>query len=193
MKVKKSLLCFTAMAGLFSASTGFAVTAPPNRLGYIPANTTATVFCSASRFFPGSPPPTIVSNEAVGGLETNFLITNTSGNTSLKITKIDVYGMTGAWITTLTPGSPITTPAGDPAFKWKLAPHETTRLPNQATLPPLQQSKPELLWNNVVFTVKSASGSKILAPLLYSDYIERATPLNGGGVLDRIRADCVYR
>ncbi|MFI3158455.1 MAG: hypothetical protein QX199_20115 [Methylococcaceae bacterium] len=193
MKMKKSLLCFTTMAGLLSVSVSFAGTPLPNRLGYIPASTTATVLCSASRFFPGSPPPTIVANEAVGGLETNFLITNTSGNTALKITKIEVYGMTGAWITTLTPGSPITTPVGDPAFKWKLAPHETTRLPHEATLPAAQQSKPELLWNNVVFTVASVDGSAILAPLVYSDYIEKATPLIGGGVLDRIRADCVYR
>lgn len=193
MKMKKSLLGLTVLAGLLNASAGFAGVALPNRLGYIPAHTSATVLCSASRFFPGSPATTIVSNEAVGGLETNFLITNTSGNTALKINKIEVYGMTGAWITTLTPGSPIATPVGDPAFKWKLAPHETTRLPHEATLPALQQSKPELLWNNIVFTVASADGSKIIAPLVYSDYIEKATPLNGGGVLDRIRADCVYR
>ncbi len=193
MKMKKSLLCFITTVEFLITSASFAGTALPNKLGYIPEQTTATVFCSTSRFYPGAPPGTVVKDQAEGGLEASFLVTNASSNKVLNITQIDVYGMTGAWITTLTPGSPITTPTGDPVFKWKLAPHETTRLPSQATLPPLQVANPELLWSSVVFTVKSADGSLILAPMVYSDYVEKATPANGGGVLDRIRADCLYR
>ncbi len=194
MKMKKSLLCFTVAAGLLlSSSISFAGAAPTNRLGYIPAKSTATVYCSASRFFPGSPPPTIVKDEKQGGLETNFLITNTSSTSSLEITQVEVYGMTGALITTLSPTSTVSTPEGSPEFKWVLSPFETTRLPHEATLPLMQQSKPELLWDNVVFTVKSTDNKQILAPMLYSDFIEYATPANGGGVLARIRADCTYR
>lgn len=196
MKMKSSLLGMTAIAGLLATSVGIAANPAsllPNKLGFIPENSSAEITCSASRFFPGSPPPTIVANEAVGGLETNFLITNTSANDNLKIVKIDIYGFTGKWITTITPGSPIATPAGDPKFKWKLAPFETTRLPHEATLPAMQQSKPELLWNSVIFTVKSANGSRMLAPLVYSDFVEKQIPAIGGGILARIRSECAYR
>jgi hypothetical protein len=194
MKMKKSLLCLTAVtSGLLISSLSFAGTVPTNRLGYISAKTNGTFYCSASRFFPGSPPTTIVKDERQGGLETDFLITNTSSTKSLNITKIDIYGMTGALITTLMPTSIIDTPQGSPVFKWTLAPFETTRLPHEATLPMMQQSKPELLWSNVVFTVKSADDREIIAPMAYSDFVEKATPANGGGVLSRLRADCTYR
>ncbi len=193
MKMKKLLLGMTVVASVINVHTVFAEPLP-NTLGWIPAGGAATVYCSASRFFPGSPPTTLVKVEAVGGLETNFLITNTAALKTLAIAQIDVYGMTtGALITTLKPGSDIRTPTGQPAFKWSLAPYETTRLPNQATLPLTQQSKPDLLWNNVVFTVKNTYDTPMPAPLVYSDYVEKATPKLGGGVLARIRADCVYR
>lgn len=193
MRMKKSLLCFTAIVELLVVNKSFGATELPNRLGFISAKNTANIYCQASRFFPGSPATTLVKDEKQGGLETDFLITNASENKSLQITKIDVYGMTGALITTLTSTSVIDTPVGYPAFKWTLSPHETTRLPHEATLPGTQQSKPELLWDNVVFTVKSSDNQQILAPMVYSDYVEKATPANGGEVLDRIRADCVYR
>lgn len=189
--MKKLILGITALAGLVSAVASHAEV--PNSLGYIAPNKTATIYCGASRFFPGSPPTTIVANERVGGLETNFLVTNTSEDKTLEIVKIDIYAMTGQLISRLTPRSIIPTPDGDPFFKWTIAPHETTRLPNQATLPLTQQSKPYLLWNNVVFTVKNAGPGSILAPMVFSDFIEKELPSLGGNVLARVRADCVYR
>ena len=71
MKMKKLLLSIAALAGLLAASASFALT-PINRLGYIPPNTTATAVCSASRFFPGAPPGTMVKDELPGGLQTDF-------------------------------------------------------------------------------------------------------------------------
>lgn len=189
--MKNLILGMTAVVGLASASASFAEV--PNSLGFIAPNKTATVYCGTSRFFPGSPPTTVVANEKAGGLETNFLVTNTSDDKTLEIVKIDVYTMQGDLVSRLTPRSIIPTPAGDPFFKWTLAPHETTRLPNQAVLPLTQQSKPYLLWNNVVFTVKNAGRGSILAPMVFSDFIEKELPSIGGNVLARVRADCVYR
>lgn len=189
--MKKLIIGLTALAGLMGASASIADV--PNSLGYIAPNKTATIYCGASRFFPGSPPTTIVANEKVGGLETNFLITNTSDDKSLEIVKIDIYAITGDLISRLTPNSTIPTPEGDPFFKWVIAPHETTRLPHEATLPLAQTSKPFLLWNNVVFTVKNAGRGSILAPMVFSDFIEKELPSLGGNVLARVRADCVNR
>ncbi|MFI3119505.1 MAG: hypothetical protein QX203_05970 [Methylococcaceae bacterium] len=195
MNMKKSLLSLTAIVGLLSASVGFAVM-PNNRSGYIDANTSATVDCSASRFFPGAPPGTTVENEQAGGLQTDFLITNISENKTLMITQVNVYAMTtGAVIASYTPPSPPppSSDPSDPVFKWKLKPHETTRLFKEAVLPPQEVANPNLLWNSVSFTVKAGNDTKILAPMVYADYAEYKTPALGGAIIDRIRANCVYR
>jgi hypothetical protein len=201
MKMNKSLLSITALAGLLTASVSFAA-APTNRLGYIDANTTARAVCGASRFFPGGSPGTLVQDKLAGGLLSDFLITNTS-NKTLAITQIDVYEMnTSKLIVSYTPSSvqqplPSVNPA-DPAFKWSLAPNATTRLSHEATLPPSQVVNPFVLWNTVVFTIKAADDSRILAPLVYSDYAEyMKSPVpdatTNGQIIDRIRTACVYR
>lgn len=190
--MKITYIHLLAMLGFMHISGSFAAASVDNILGYIPAKSSAIIFCSSSRFFPGSPANTLVENERKGGLETNFLITNTSETDVLNISKVDVFAMTsGALLTNLSPSSVVRTPAGFPPFKWVLAPHETTVLPQDLVLPPKQQSKPDLLWNNVVFTVKNTNNVPILAPMVFSDYVEYATPELGGGVLARIRADCV--
>jgi hypothetical protein len=196
MKMKKLLLGMTALSGLLTVSASFAVAlAPVNRLGFIPAGASATVVCSASRFFPGAPPGTMVKDEAAGGLQTDFLITNTD-NKKLMITKIDVYAMTtGMPIASYTPPAPPPASAdpADPVFKWTLAPHATTRLSHEAVLPPNQVANPALLWNTVVFTIQAPATVRILSPLVYSDYAEFKTPATGGTIIDRIRTPCVIR
>jgi len=197
MKMKKLLLGITALSGLLTVSASFAVAlAPVNRLGYIAPGASATVVCGASRFFAGATPNTPVSQEPpIGGLQTDFLITNTDIR-PLLITKIEVYDMTRANaqpIATYTPPMvpPPSLDPADPAFKWTLAAHATTRLSREAVLLPNQIAMPALLWNTVVFTVKAANSKvRMLSPLVYSDYAE-LSPSNA--IIDRIRTPCVIR
>jgi hypothetical protein len=191
MTIKPSLFAVTAIAGLLS-SLSFAGT-PTNTLGYIDPGTSVTAVCSASRFFPGALPGNPISSGLPGGLQTDFIITN-SDNRTLSISKIDVYAMNGRQIATYSKGATLPGNSDNPAFKWDLAGHETTVLSKEAVLPPNEISIPTVLWHTVVFTLKARNPTaKIFAPLVFSDYAEYKKPLDGGTIIDRIRASCVYR
>lgn len=194
MKMKKLLLSITALAGLVGANASYAA-----KIGIINAGTSATAICSASRFFPGGTPGPLVQDKLAGGLLTDFLIMNSDAK-PLQITQIDVYAMNGTKIVSYTPANtvPASINAADPVFQWTVAPHATTRLSHEAVLPLTQVVNPALLWNSVVFKVKAANYSRMVAPLVYSEYAEYAKSpvpdkITNGLIIDRIRSACEYR
>lgn len=198
MKIKKLLLFVGALSGLVAANTSSAE--PQGTMAMIK---TAKIICTGS--LTGDVPlVTVVGAGQQKGIESSWLITNTSYTDSLAITKIDSYGMDGKLIVSLTPDTAPTleTDTGG-FFKWTVKPYQLVRFPHDYSMiypvDGVGGTDPNLVrWYNVVFTVQSATpGAMISAPLAVAAMVERtedltALPTPTHFVLSRTRNECKY-
>ncbi len=197
MNIKKLLLFAGILSSLAGANTNAAE--PQGTMAMIK---TAKIICTGS--LTGDVPLLTVSGSAQQkGIETSWLITNTSATDSLAITKIDSYGMDGKLIISLTPDSAPTleTDTGG-FFKWTVSPHQLVRFPHDYSMiypvDGVGGTDPSLVsWYNVVFTVQSATpGGMISAPVALAAMVERTEDLSVTPathfVLSRTRNECKY-
>lgn len=201
MNIKKFLFCAGALSGLLAATASVAEPVGANAM-----IKTARIVCTAT--MTGDVPlVTVVGATQQKGIESSWLITNTSDKIPLKITKIDSYGMDGKLLTSLTPQSAPQIEAetlvnGVNVFSWTVKPHQLVRYPHDYTMVyPVNGvggTSPSLVqWYNVVITVESGvKGKMIEAPTVSTAMVERTEDLKVTPathfVLSRTRNDCKY-
>lgn len=197
MKIKKLLFFIGALSGLMAANTGVA-----EPVGSTAMIKTAKIICTGS--LTGDVPlVTVVGAGQQKGIETSWLITNTSTTDSLAITKIDSYGMDGKLIVSLTPDTAPTLEADTGGFfKWTVSPLQLIRFPHDYSMiypvDGVGGTDPSLVqWYNVVFTVQNATpDAAISAPVALAAMVERTEDLAAVPpthfVLSRTRNECKY-
>lgn len=140
------------------------------------------------------------------GIESSFLITNTSATDTLEITSIESYGMDGVRLVRLTPQSgPDLEKETAGFFTWKVKPRQLVRFPHDYTMiypdaaKGIKGTNPELVrWYNVVFEGKNADprNSFISPPIVTTGMVERTENLTvnppSHPVLSRLRNECKF-
>lgn len=201
MNTQKFLFCASALSGLLMATAS--VAEPVGANAFIKS---AKIVCTAT--MTGDVPLfTVPGATQQKGIESSWLITNTSHTIPLKITKIDSYGMDGKLLTSVTPASAPdlkteTAVSGAVIFDWTVEPHQLVRFPHDYTMVyPVNGvggTSPSLVqWYNVVISVESGiKGKAISAPTVTTAMVERTEDLKvtpkTNFVLSRTRNDCKY-
>lgn len=201
MNIKKFLFCAGALSGLLAATASVAEPVGANAM-----IKTAKIVCTAT--MTGDVPlVTVPGATQQKGIESSWLITNTSPTTPLEITKIDSYGMDGKLLTSTTPQShpnleTETAVAGGVVFAWTVKPNQLVRFPHDYTMiypvNGVGGTSPSLVqWYNVVISVRSGvKGKMISAPTVTTAMVERTEDLTVTPathfVLSRTRNDCKY-
>ncbi len=204
MNIKKLLLWATAFSGM--VATGLTIAAPSGTASMI---TNARIICSGT--LTGDVPlSTVIGAGQQKGIESSWLINNTSTTDTLAITRIDSYGMDGQLLVSLTPTSAPDLPTQtNHLFNWTVLPYQVVRFPHDFsmiypnTATGTAGTAPSLVrWYSVVFTLANAGGRSkpISAPLVTGAMVERgdytqlpsATTPGLAPVVSRTRNECVY-
>ncbi len=204
MNMKKLLLCVTALSGLIVTNTVMALPAGSNT-----TITTAQAVCTGS-MFGDVPLYTVVGAGQQQGMESSWLVTNTSPTDTLAITRIDSYGMDGKLLATLTPASaPDLSLKTGGFFSWTVKPYQVSRFPHDFSMvypnaaTGVKGTDPKLVrWFSVVITVANAAGATvpISTPLITAAMVERgaytvpptATTSGLAPVVSRSRNECSF-
>lgn len=222
MKIKKLLLCVSALSGLLAANALMA--APPGAGTTIRA---AKAVCM-STLTGDVPLYTVAGAGQQQGTESSWLIANNSNRYTLAITSIDSFDINGNLLVHVTPtsvakpgvpaGATIPTLTGK-LFTWNLAPHQVSRFPHDFAMLYRDDANrvvgtdPSLVrWHMVVISVSNATapGTPISTPYITTGMVERGaytvspTILSNGTVdvtkpggqapvLTRTRNECVYQ
>jgi hypothetical protein len=182
-------------------------------LGEGTAITTAKVVCM-STLVGDVPLYTVTGAGQQKGIESSWLVTNTSPTDTLAITQVDSYDINGKLLVSITPTSPAAPgiPAGADLpiksgglFSWTVKPYQVSRFPHDfAMIYPdaatgIVGTNPSLVhWHSVVITLGSATpGMTISAPVVAAAMVERGdytdAPTNSKApVLTRTRNECAY-
>jgi hypothetical protein len=208
MKIKKLLLCFSALSGLMAADVIMAVP-----VGSDATITTAKVVCMST--LEGDVVLTTVAGAGQQkGIESSWLVTNTSTTDDVAITQVDSYDINGKLLTRFTPTSTAKPSFGIPAgnqlpkltnglFDWTVKPNQVVRFPHDYSIiypdaaTGREGTNPSLVhWHSVVLTLGNATrpGMAISAPVVVSAMVERGnyTVPGAAPVLTRTRNECAY-